>query len=460
MKYFILLVLAVCWVIFGKSQSTIPNGNFENWSFGRPTGWGTSDQVLALIAPNLGGVTQETNAANVYAGTKAVLLTTKTANLPTIGQQAVPGVVSLGTLALDFTTFQPKITGHAYTDRPDSVRFAVKYQSGAGGSDTGGVFVTLTRWNPVTNTRQIIANTLFRTSNTNGYVQQTLKVQYNSYYNPDTLLIQGISSANQTPVENSQMWLDDMKFIGLDTAFKAYITPRNDVNACDGDTLRFSTDNFPGDTYQWYKDGNPIADSTNHRLTVTTPGDYWVVVNHNGTVYTSDTISVVYNPVPVVTYTAPIDTVCYTTVLPLTGGNPPGGFYSGTGVSNNQFNSTTAGNGTHTITYTYINQYGCRGRATQSITVRTCVGLQKFIPDAVLRLYPQPASEFVFLETNEILLGGTLTIKDINGRILLTHHIHTNHSTIPVHSLPPGSYVIDITTHHGTLAATALLIVP
>jgi hypothetical protein len=52
----------------------------------------------------------------------------------------------------------------------------------------------------------------------------------------------------------------------------------------------------------------------------------------------------------------------------LTGGSPAGGTYSGTGVSGNQFNPTTAGVGTHTITYT-VNSGGCPGIATNTITV-------------------------------------------------------------------------------------------
>ena len=51
---------------------------------------------------------------------------------------------------------------------------------------------------------------------------------------------------------------------------------------------------------------------------------------------------------------APMDTLCESLgAVALSGGNPPGGTYSGVGVSANQFNPTTAGNGIHAIKYVF-----------------------------------------------------------------------------------------------------------
>lgn len=49
-------------------------------------------------------------------------------------------------------------------------------------------------------------------------------------------------------------------------------------------------------------------------------------------------------------------------------GTPAGGVFSGTGVVGNQFCSTTAGPGTHTITYT-ITANGCTFTTTTTVTV-------------------------------------------------------------------------------------------
>lgn len=49
-------------------------------------------------------------------------------------------------------------------------------------------------------------------------------------------------------------------------------------------------------------------------------------------------------------------------------GTPAGGIFSGNGVVNNQFCPQTAGPGTHTITYTYV-QNGCVFTATTTVVV-------------------------------------------------------------------------------------------
>ncbi|MCH2233636.1 MAG: FG-GAP-like repeat-containing protein [Crocinitomicaceae bacterium] len=52
-------------------------------------------------------------------------------------------------------------------------------------------------------------------------------------------------------------------------------------------------------------------------------------------------------------------------------GDPVGGIFSGSGISGNTFNPTTAGVGTHTVTYTY--SYGsCLGIKQQNVTVTNC----------------------------------------------------------------------------------------
>jgi uncharacterized protein (TIGR02145 family) len=55
--------------------------------------------------------------------------------------------------------------------------------------------------------------------------------------------------------------------------------------------------------------------------------------------------------------------------IKLKGGIPLGGIYSGGGVFAGMFNPATAGIGNHTITYSYLNTWGCTANATQLITV-------------------------------------------------------------------------------------------
>ncbi len=69
--------------------------------------------------------------------------------------------------------------------------------------------------------------------------------------------------------------------------------------------------------------------------------------------------------------TCPEDsTVCLDSgLIPLAGGHPSGGIYSGPGVSGGMFDPESAGVGIHVITYTYTDINDCKGSCTFQISV-------------------------------------------------------------------------------------------
>ncbi|MFZ4633942.1 MAG: PKD domain-containing protein [Saprospiraceae bacterium] len=83
----------------------------------------------------------------------------------------------------------------------------------------------------------------------------------------------------------------------------------------------------------------------------------------------TDTRTVTVHPLPIVTVGNA--SYCNTPgLVPLPTATPPGGTWSGLGVSGNQFNPVAVGVGTHTITYTYTNSStGCTNTAVSTITV-------------------------------------------------------------------------------------------
>lgn len=91
------------------------------------------------------------------------------------------------------------------------------------------------------------------------------------------------------------------------------------------------------------------------------------------------------NILPVLSHN-PLTDVCISTPpFLLSGGQPSGGSYSGTGVNNNIFDPAAAGNGVHTLTYTYTDP---ATNCTNQITVDQTVALN--IPISV-----SPSSAFV-----------------------------------------------------------------
>lgn len=106
-------------------------------------------------------------------------------------------------------------------------------------------------------------------------------------------------------------------------------------------------------------------------VTVDATGSYtftWTEDNNGCT--DSDNVTVVFNALPIVSFTGLDAQYCvdYTTAVPLTG-SPAGGTFSGLGISGNSFIPPVAGVGTIFITYTYTDANGCTDSETQTVDV-------------------------------------------------------------------------------------------
>jgi PKD repeat protein len=84
---------------------------------------------------------------------------------------------------------------------------------------------------------------------------------------------------------------------------------------------------------------------------------------------TSQNISV--NAKPIVTFVGPGNLCLSQSAVPLTGGSPAGGAYSGPGVLGGNFDPAIAGVGTHTLKYLVTNANGCMDSATATVVVNS-----------------------------------------------------------------------------------------
>jgi len=123
--------------------------------------------------------------------------------------------------------------------------------------------------------------------------------------------------------------------------------------------------------------------------------------------FATDAITV--NPMPVVTITGLNNAYCVNAPADAFTVSPAGGVLTGPGIVGSNFNPATAGAGTHTLTYTFTDDNGCAGSASQVITVNplpvvTMTGVTGpyCINAAAVPLTLQPA-------------GGTLTGPGISG---------------------------------------------
>jgi uncharacterized protein (TIGR02145 family) len=137
-------------------------------------------------------------------------------------------------------------------------------------------------------------------------------------------------------------------------------------------------------TYTWTASGSsgsiggfgpgnlsPIAQTLTN--TGFTPGSvtYSVSPSYNGCAGIPDTVGIIVDPLPAVTFSTCNDVITTTAAqaIKLKGGLPLNGIYSGTGVNTGYFYPSLAGTGNHILSYSYVNTWGCIVTANHTITV-------------------------------------------------------------------------------------------
>ncbi len=140
---------------------------------------------------------------------------------------------------------------------------------------------------------------------------------------------------------------------------------------CSGESVTLQADTDAVYVYQWLFNGATVGGQINETYTVSAGGEYSVVIDSAGCIDTSNVITVVVNALPTVTH-ANLASVCEADdPFLLTGGNPAGGTYSGTGViGGDTFDPSIAALGNNIITYTYTDGNGCADSVTKTITVQ------------------------------------------------------------------------------------------
>ena len=150
---------------------------------------------------------------------------------------------------------------------------------------------------------------------------------------------------------------------------------------CNGNSTTISLDTSsslsPGSVWVWYEDAcgtGDIIDTTynsTNGITVSpsTTTNYYVRAE-GGMCPPSNCIGVTVDVYTLSTHLDKFETLCgeATPSFNLSGGDPSGGEYSGTGVANNVFYPNVAGTGIHTITYTHTIG-SCIATDTETITI-------------------------------------------------------------------------------------------
>ncbi|MEE4178342.1 MAG: choice-of-anchor D domain-containing protein [Bacteroides sp.] len=236
------------------------------------------------------------------------------------------------------------------------------------------------------------------------------------------------------------------------------------TEVCEGTTAYFIALQTNGGTqpaYQWKVNNESMGTNSPVFSYVPDDGDQvWAVLTSNvqcavNNPATSNTLEVTVLPKPEVSWVWEYESVCIQVEsLPLSGGTPEGGLYSGPGVSGALFYPQQAGPGWHTLSYTITDDQGCSNSALADIFVDACTGISEGLENSDFTIYPNPARNQinVRLEKDAILLQ-RIVVLDIQGNFVLeiekpeARRVYT----LDIRSLPKGVYFIHFLGEKGLL---------
>ena len=156
------------------------------------------------------------------------------------------------------------------------------------------------------------------------------------------------------------------------------------------------------------------------------------------------TVTTILNMAQLPTVTFIGDTMCTQSgSVPLAGGSPAGGVYSGTNVSANNFDAATAGAGTYTVVYTYTDTVGCINTANADVTVLDCASIGENTLSGV-SVYPNPATTQLFVSLPEHLSGVNTALFDASGKLINTWAVNSSTFEISLDGLSKGMYVLEV----------------
>ncbi|MHC1706862.1 MAG: MBG domain-containing protein [Bacteroidales bacterium] len=148
------------------------------------------------------------------------------------------------------------------------------------------------------------------------------------------------------------------------------VTINGNTAFCTGDSTELQVLTQSGYTYQWEKNGNEIPGETSPVLTVNSSGFYSVqITNEYFCTTTSQPIEIIVHNLPDLQFDDPGDSICFNSLPILLNANPPGGIFTGEGVTDQYFIANLAGEGNHIITYFYSDSNQCTNTITQDVNV-------------------------------------------------------------------------------------------
>ena len=166
---------------------------------------------------------------------------------------------------------------------------------------------------------------------------------------------------------------------------------------------------------------------------------------HDSLIITTLTV----NALPTLTVTANHDTICAGDMVTLSVSGTATTYTWSTSATTSTVSVSPVSTTIYTVTGTNVN--ACKNKATQTVVVNNCVGIEQVTSNnEQVTVYPNPATnsfQVEFMGSGEKLMQ----VYDVNGKLVLSQTIHNGKATIDVSSLTNGIYNISISSNEGVI---------
>ena len=245
-------------------------------------------------------------------------------------------------------------------------------------------------------------------------------------------------------IAGNNLFIDNINITGdLNSSPPSASFDISNTSLCSGETIQFN-DFSTGSVSSWawdFGDGGTSSISDPSYL-YGAPGTYTVSLTVTNTIGSdTETQTITINDLPNVSVSSPLSQVCNTDGSFSLSGSPSGGTFVGPGMNGSNFNPSTAGVGTHTITYSYTDANGCSAADQVIIMVDNCVGIGQIDLDQ-LTLYPNP-NEGRFTISKRIV-GAQIKIFSIEGKLVYSDLMTEQNDWIDMSHAESGVYMMKV----------------
>jgi hypothetical protein len=142
-------------------------------------------------------------------------------------------------------------------------------------------------------------------------------------------------------------------------------------------------------------------------------------------------------------------------------GIPAGGTWSGPGVTGGFFSPSTAGVGSHVLTYTFTDSNGCTNTGTTTIVVSSCVGVNEINALDGISFYPNPNDGSFTINVASDIEEMKMEIIDLQGRIVYSEMLNGVNAgftkNMNVEGIANGAYYLRFTSANAMITEKLII---